>query len=281
MADKDLAEFVIHLALESDGVAAFKAALASNGAIFPSAFADRLHEMVRLVAVPGFVHVLHFQIQVQRLKPKRIAMEQQVKQVPAGQKCVVNIPRIFVSESFFYQPSVFKLPKSPRIPADLRRPSQVSTLPLSTASAVRILDLSPSGLALANTRPMSIDEEASRGDGAGIAGLRSAASPERARQGRSPSPHRSSGDRDGRNSGGRDARGGRGQGYRDSDAGWFMRKVLDLGLISLTCSADWRRPGQDRREAEGSYTHAPPPPGLKMPPAPELQDPELYISAIF
>jgi hypothetical protein len=47
MADKDLAEFVIHLALESDGVSAFKAALASNGAIFPSAFAERLHEMVQ------------------------------------------------------------------------------------------------------------------------------------------------------------------------------------------------------------------------------------------
>jgi hypothetical protein len=97
MADKDLAEFVIHLALESDGVAAFKAALASNGAIFPSAFAERLHEMVRLVAAPEFVHVLHFHIQVQRLKPKRVAMEQQVKQIPAGQECLVHIPRIFVS----------------------------------------------------------------------------------------------------------------------------------------------------------------------------------------
>ena len=140
--------------------------------------------------------------------------------------------------------------------------------------------LTPSGLALANTRPISIDEEASRGDGAGIAGLRSAASPERARQGRSPSPHRSGGGRDGRGGEGRDTRGGRGQGHRDSDAGWFMPKLLDLGRISLTSSADWRRPGQDRREAEGSYTHAPPPPGLKMPPPPELQDPELYISAI-
>jgi ATP-dependent RNA helicase DHX8/PRP22 len=47
MADKDLAEFVIHLALESDGAAAFKSALASNGAVFPSAFAERLHEMVK------------------------------------------------------------------------------------------------------------------------------------------------------------------------------------------------------------------------------------------
>jgi hypothetical protein len=46
MADKDLAEFVIHLALESEGVTAFKSALASNGAVFPSAFAERLHEMV-------------------------------------------------------------------------------------------------------------------------------------------------------------------------------------------------------------------------------------------
>jgi hypothetical protein len=51
MADKDLAEFVIHLALESEGVAAFKSALASNGAIFPAAFADRLHEMVQRVPV--------------------------------------------------------------------------------------------------------------------------------------------------------------------------------------------------------------------------------------
>ncbi len=96
MADKDLAEFVIHLALESDGVTAFKAALASNGAIFPSAFADRLHEMVPLAA-PGFVFVLHFHIQVHRLKPKRVAMEQQVKQIPAGQECLVDIPRIFVT----------------------------------------------------------------------------------------------------------------------------------------------------------------------------------------
>jgi ATP-dependent RNA helicase DHX8/PRP22 len=46
MADKDLAEFVIHLALESDGAPSFKTALASNGAIFPAAFAERLYEMV-------------------------------------------------------------------------------------------------------------------------------------------------------------------------------------------------------------------------------------------
>jgi hypothetical protein len=46
MADKDLAEFVIHLALENDNAASFKSALSSNGALFPTAFAERLHEMV-------------------------------------------------------------------------------------------------------------------------------------------------------------------------------------------------------------------------------------------
>ncbi len=48
-------------------------------------------------------------------------------------------------------------------------------------------------------------------------------------------------------------------------------------------AADWRRRSPERggrgggREAEGSYSHAPPPPGMKLPPPPELQDPELYV----
>ncbi len=63
----------------------------------------------------------------------------------------------------------------------------------------------------------------------------------------------------------------------------------DCTLCSVFCrdftelsAADWRRRSPERggrgggREAEGSYTHAPPPPGLKLPPPPELQDPELY-----
>ena len=62
------------------------------------------------------------------------------------------------------------------------------------------------------------------------------------------------------------------------------KSVTIRALRTLMRYADWRRRSPERRggaggrEAEGSYTRAPPPPGLKLPPPPELQDPELCDS---
>jgi hypothetical protein len=142
-----------------------------------------------------------------------------------------------------------------------------------------------SGLAMANTRPLSLDGD--DGEGGGIAGLRAAASPPRAAGGsgggRGPSPPRDRGHSDSR-VGGRD---GRGAGGRDSEEGLGRNGILLLVLVRLNFAADWRKRSPDRggrgggREAEGSYTRAPPPPGLKLPPPPELQDPELCVACIF
>jgi hypothetical protein len=64
----------------------------------------------------------------------------------------------------------------------------------------------------------------------------------------------------------------------------YCESVTIFVLRTLMRYADWRRRSPERRggaggrEAEGSYTRAPPPPGLKLPPPPELQDPELCVA---
>ena len=51
--DKDLAEFVIHLAGESTTAVAFKAALDKNGATFQTSFVDSLYKMIHLMFPRG------------------------------------------------------------------------------------------------------------------------------------------------------------------------------------------------------------------------------------
>jgi hypothetical protein len=111
------------------------------------------------------------------------------------------------------------------------------------------------GLALSNTAPIKIDEDPVFKDRDGVAGMKSAVSP--------PRP-------------GKAVVGATGD--RDIGAGLLRQPSCCSDFRLPIMFAERRRRSPERRgvrEAEGSYKHAPPPQGLKLPPPPELQEPEL------
>ena len=53
LSDRTLAEFIIHLAYEHQNARSFNAALAANGAEFPSAFAESLFTLIKRMHQAG------------------------------------------------------------------------------------------------------------------------------------------------------------------------------------------------------------------------------------